>query len=822
MHLVHKYFAEIILPLPLERNFTYAITEAESEFIKPGFRVCVPFGSNKIYTGIVLRLHDKPPMSYNVKSIQSILDQSSTVTLNQLKFWKWISEYYMCSIGEVMSAALPSSFILKMESIISINNDFDINKIKLTDDQYLVIEALQFKNSLTIREIESILNKKNIFSILNPLINLNVLYNTQNLVEKYKPKLVRCVKLTSSYKSKKSQEKINTELSRSKKLKSIISTYLVLSNVQQIVKVSDIKENCSGTSAQIKNLIEKGYFEEYFVEIEKIIEQKNERLVNFQLTQDQNQALKKIEDVLSKKSVCLLHGVTSSGKTEIYIKKIEDVISLNNQVLFLVPEIALTSQLVNRLNLYFGSKVIVYHSRFSSNERIDIWKKVKSGSQSAQIIVGPRSSLFLPFKNLKLIIVDEEHEPSYKQTEPSPRYHARDAAIMLASFLGAKVILGSATPSVESYFNACKNKKYGYVSLNKRYKNIILPTIELVDLRDKFKRKRMKGHFSDLLILKINETLMAGKQIILFQNRRGYTPVLSCNSCGYIPKCINCDVSLTYHQNKKNLKCHYCGYNIDMCGQCIDCGSDDLDYKGFGTEQVQEEAKNLFPTANVARMDFDTTRGKYSFDKIIESFQKREIDILVGTQMLTKGLDFGNVKLVGVLNADQLINFPDFRSHERSFQLLLQVAGRSGRKGTRGHVIIQTFNTDQEILQQVSNNDYKSMFNDQSSQRILYKYPPHFKLIKVILKHSDFDKVKQGSEWLNIALKRVFGAKYVLGPESPSIPRVRGLYIKNFLLKIPNNFSLRKTKKSLLKLRSTFRSVRGFGSIRLIIDVDSY
>ena len=821
MLVFHKYFVDVILPLPLEHNFTYAVTEAESKFIQPGVRVCVPFGKNKIYTGIAYKLHNKAPTSYDCKSIHSILDSKPIVTLNQFRLWSWISEYYMCNIGDVMSASVPNAFLLKSETLISQNLGLKIELNSLSDDEYLVVEALKQQSVLRVEEIQSILNKKNVFSIINPLIESKILTTSQNLVQKFKPRLVRCVKFSKEFSDDNFLEKLEIKLTRAKKLRSIVFSFISLTNKQPVVKVSDLRTLSSSTSSQIRTLITKGIFEEFFIEVDRIGFDSNnsERIVN--LSHDQSTAFDHIKKELSNKSVCLFHGVTSSGKTEVYIKYIEEIISSGKQVLFLIPEIALTSQLVFRFKEVFGSKVIVYHSRFNPNERVEIWNKVIMDSDEARIVIGARSALLLPFKKLGLIIVDEEHEPSYKQFDPSPRYHARDTAIVLSNFFKAKTILGSATPSIESYFNANKKNKFGYVPLKKRYNDVMLPNIELIDLADKYKRKRMKGHFSDRLVCEIKNTLESGCQVILFQNRRGYSPVISCKTCGHTPQCSNCDVSLTYHQSKQQLRCHYCSYTISLNKNCSACGGYDLEYKGFGTEQIQEEVKKLFPNVTVERMDFDTTRGKFDYHNIIERFENKNIDILVGTQMLTKGLDFRHVKLVGVLNADQLINFPDFRSHERSFQLLQQVAGRSGRTDIRGLVLIQSFNPNHNILQQVSSNRYDAMFDEQLFQRKIYKYPPYLKLIKITLKHRDFNLVNEGSEWLKVSLANIFG-EYVLGPEYPSIPRVRNLYNKNILIKIPEEYSLKKTKKAILKLKQSFLSSKQFRPIRVIINVDNY
>lgn len=821
MSVVHQYFVDVILPLPLERNFTYAITKAESEFIKPGFRVTVPFGKNKIYTSIALKLHGEAPISYEVKSIHSILDNSPIVNPFQFKLWDWISDYYMCSLGEVMSAAIPSMFLLQSETLVVLVPNADFNNIQLTDDQYLILEALEQVSRLKIEDIRNILNKKNVFSILTPLIDAKILTTSQSLKEKYKPKLERCIRISDSFSGNDAMAKLEQELKRAKKLGAIVLGYFSLLSQKSQITVSDLKNQTDATASQIKTLIDKGVFEAYFIEVERIKFENSKDQKDITLSPDQSIALDAINKNLEKKSVCLFHGVTSSGKTEIYIKKIESVLRQGKQALFLVPEIALTSQLVFRLKQFFGSQVLVYHSRLSPNERLEIWQKVLNTSEKAVVVIGARSSLFLPFSNLGLIIVDEEHEPSYKQFDPSPRYHARDTSIVLANFFNAKIILGSATPSIESYYNSTIHKKYGYVSLNKRYNNVILPSIELVDLKDKYKRKRMKGHFSDRLIYEIQETLDLGYQAILFQNRRGYSPVVSCNTCGHVPQCSNCDVSLTYHQHSKQLRCHYCSYTIAIQPICMACGGVDINHKGFGTEQIQEEVQALFPSASIARMDFDTTRGKYGYDQIIERFEKKDIDILVGTQMLSKGLDFRYVKLVGVLNADQLINFPDFRSHERSFQLLQQVSGRAGRRDIRGQVLIQSFNPNHNVLQQVSTNDYHKMFEEQTYQRRVYKYPPYYRLIKITLKHKDYNRVNEGADWLKTALCQVF-KDHVLGPEFPAVPRIRNLFYKNILIKIPNEQSLKKTKLVINKIKNSFLSIKAFKSLRVVLNVDNY
>ena len=534
----------------------------------------------------------------------------------------------------------------------------------------------------------------------------------------------------------------------------------------------------------------------------------------------QQSAFEAIQENLIEKEVCLLHGVTSSGKTEIYTNLIEEYIAKGKQVLYLLPEIALTTQLVGRLRAYFGNKVAVFHSKYSNNERVEVWNQVLENSEKAQIVIGARSALFLPFQDLGFIIVDEEHEQTYKQVDPAPRYHARDAAIVLANLQKAKVLLGSATPSMETYYNA-KSGKYGFVEIFERYGNVLMPEIELVDLKDKYFRKKMVGHFSDVLIEEITNVLALGEQVILFQNRRGYSPLLECVTCGHVPQCQQCDVSLTYHKHKNQLRCHYCGYSIAKPTNCHACSSVDLTTKGFGTEQIQQELSELFPSHKIGRMDQDTTRGKFGFEKIIDSFKNREIDILVGTQMLGKGLDFDNVTLVGIMNADNMLYHPDFRAFERSFQMMTQVSGRSGRSEKQGKVIIQTYSPLHNTIQQVTKNDYVGMYNEQLYERQIYKYPPYFKLVKLTLKHRDFDKLKQGSMWLYQVMQQNLPMP-VLGPEEPPISRIRNEYIRTIMVKIPMNISVGNTKKTIQKMLNSFEAVPSYRSIRVILNVDFY
>lgn len=816
-----NHFIDVILAIPLENMFTYSITKAESKFLQIGMRVSVPFGKTKIHTGLVGAIHNNPPQIYDAKDIHQILDDKPIVTLKQLEFWQWISKYYMCTLGEVMRAALPNAFILESETLVSKNLKIEINPTDLKDDEFLVFDALHHQSILKIKEISKILDKKNVLPVIKRLMEKEVIVLQEEIYDKYKPKYVRYVKLQSGYTTEVGLHQLLNDLSRAQKQKQVVlNLFSIAAKTKKPVKVTELVAQSKASPAIVRALIDKGVLEEYHIQTDRVQYDGEDHEDTKTLNQYQTKALQQIQNTFKTQNVILLHGITSSGKTEVYVKRIESVLAEGKQVLYLLPEIALTTQLVTRLQNYFGEQVAVFHSKYSAHERVEVYKQVLGNSAKAKIILGARSSIFLPFYNLGLIIVDEEHEQSFKQFDPAPRYHARDAAIVLAHLHQAKTLLGSATPSLESYKNAVDNK-YGLVEINRRYNNVQLPDIELVDIADQHKRKRMKGHFSDRMIAEITEALDEGYQVILFQNRRGYSPIVECNTCGHSPQCPNCDVSLTYHQYRKQLRCHYCGYNNAMLQKCRACGTPNLDTKGFGTQQIETEAKILFPKAKVARMDLDTTRGKYGYEKIITALEQQEIDILVGTQMLTKGLDFRNVKLVGIMNADNLLNFPDFRAHERSFQLMLQVSGRAGRTKKRGKVLIQTFNPFHKILQQVSTNNYLEMFKEQLQERRNFKYPPYFRLIKVTLKHRDFNKVETASNWFAKSLRQVFKAN-VLGPEFPAVSRVRNQYLKNIIIKIPQAQSLGKTKQAIKKINNSFDAIAAFKGVRVILNVDNY
>ena len=812
------YFIDVILPIPIQKTFTYSVTKEEADFLQKGMRVAVSFGQSKMYSALVFNIHQTAPTLYEAKEIHQILDEKPIVNPIQLKHWEWIASYYMCSLGDVYRAAVPSAFLLESETIIYKNDSFSNTEL-LSDQEFLIYEALQRQPQLTLHEISEVLDKKKVFPVINQLIDKSVLYVKEEIYETYKPKLVKYIRLHKNYQSDASLQELLSKLARAKKQRDVVLTFFQLKTEKKPIKAKVLSEK-SGISPQIiKALVDKEIFEFYHIQTDRV-QFKGEENPLKNLNEYQVKALEEIETSFQDKDITLLHGVTSSGKTEVYTKLIEKVLAQGKQVLFLLPEIALTTQIIKRLQNYFGNQISVFHSKYSVNERVEVWNNVLNTKVKAQIILGARSTIFLPFSNLGLIVVDEEHEVSYKQFEPSPRYNARDAAIVLGKLHNAKVLLGSATPSIETKFNATQNK-YGLVNLNRRHGNVQMPKIELIDIKEKRRKKEMIGHFSDRLIQLMNGVLEEKRQIILFQNRRGFSPIVECTTCGNSPQCPNCDVSLTYHKDNNRLKCHYCHYQRAMPNSCGACGNASLDTKGFGTEQIELELKELFPNHSIGRMDSDTTRGKFGYQKIIEAFEAQEIDILVGTQMLSKGLDFDNVLLVGILSADTMLNYPDFRAHERAFQLMVQVSGRAGRSEKQGMVAIQTYNPYHQILQQVSTNSYEEMYAEQLQDRWQYHYPPYYRLIKITLKHRDYNKVNEGINWLAKALQNVFG-EHVLGPTAPAVSRVRNQYIKNLMIKIPPKQSLVKTKEQLQKIKITFESVKEFRPIRFIVDVDAY
>ncbi|TAI49116.1 replication restart helicase PriA [Flagellimonas allohymeniacidonis] len=815
---MHNYL-DVVLPIPLERFFTYRLEPEDVGRVQPGMRVAVPFGKSKIYTAIAMEVHDRAPQAYDAKPIYQILDDTPIIGKIQLKHWQWIGEYYMCTLGEVVRAALPSAFLLESETLILPNKEAEVDELELKDDEFLVYEALRYQSALKIEEISAIVDKKYVIRLVNRLVQKGIVLQKEELYEQYKPKWVTFIKLAADYQEEHNLEELLKELSRApKQIKVLLALFQMRGRTNKPIRLKDLCNESGASRAVVKALVKKSILEEYQLRIDRVQFEGEVTKPNIILNDHQKQALGKIQDSFQEGKVTLLHGVTSSGKTEVYFKLIEDMLAQGKSTLYLVPEIALTSQLIGRLQDHFGDKVAVYHSKYSIHERAEVWNNVLAASKKAQIVIGARSSLFLPFQKLGLVLIDEEHENSFKQFDPAPRYHARDAAIVLASMHKANCLLGSATPSIESVENA-KKGKYGYALINHRFGDVMMPDIALVDIKEATRRKRMKGHFSETLHDAIVEALSEGEQIILFQNRRGFAPIVECTTCGHVPQCPNCDVSLTYHQFRNEMRCHYCGYHMAMQLSCLACGNATLDTKGFGTEQIEKELHQLFPETKVGRMDLDTTRGKYAYEKLITSFEQQELDILVGTQMVAKGLDFRNVSLVGILNADTLLNFPDYRAHERTFQLLTQVAGRAGRTQKRGKVLIQSYNPYHQILQQVTTYDFEKMFEQQYYEREQFKYPPVVRIIKITLKDKDFNKLNEAAQWFAQSLRNVLG-QTVLGPEYPPVSRIRRDYLKNILVKISRDQPLAPTKNSIKRIEKSFNAISKYKSVRLVYNVD--
>ena len=690
------YFVDVILPLSLSKLYTYRINEQEAHFLKKGMRIAVPFGKTKVYTAIAYEIHTNEP-AYETKDIAYILDETPIVTERQLALWQWIAQYYMCTLGEVMKAALPTAFILESETIIEIDEK-EMDCQLFSDDEWQVYEALHYKTALTGSEVSRIIPKKKTLKVLKSLVEKGAARVSEKIFEKYVPKLIKYVRLAPAYQTEAGLKEALAILGRAQKQKQLIMAYFTHINKEKTPLKAEMLIEIAKVSAPIlKAVVEKGIFEEYYLQKDRVSFADDETSTERKLTTAQQTTLASLKQQFTEKKTVLLQGVPASGKTELYISLIKECLEKGQQALYLLPEIGLTVHLINRLKKHFGQHLSVYHSKYSTNERVEVWNNVLHNHPKAQVVVGVRSSVYLPFQNLGLVVIDEEHDSSYRQFDPAPRLQARDTAIMLSSSFGAHTLLGSATPSVESMYNV-KQQKYGFAYLGERYANYMPPLIEIIDLKDKQHRKQMTGHFSDALIKAIQQTLSEGRQVLLYQNRRGYAPIVQCTHCGTVPQCPHCDVSLTFHQGSQQLRCHYCGYSIPMYKTCVACGSIDLKTKGVGTEQISKELSELFPNARIDRMDQDTTNGKYGYEKILSDFEQQETQILVGTQMITKGLDFTNVGLVGVMNADAAIHSPDYRAYERSFQLLMQVSGRAGRSAQQGRVLIQTYNPQQPVL----------------------------------------------------------------------------------------------------------------------------
>lgn len=814
-------YVTVILPLALPKLYTYSVPESMVSSMQPGIRIEVPL-KNKLYSAIVYRTHEAMEVPYKPKPVVSIIDEVPVVTAMQLQFWTWMADYYCCTIGEVMHVALPSGLKLESETKVIYNGDpEELDVLELSDEEYLIAEAISIQQELTIAEIQDILNKKSIFPVLRSLMDKGVVAIKEELIEKFKPKLINYISLCEPYLSDSSLlAGAFDKVAKSEKQTRLLLAYVQLSKNSQLLQpASEVCTLAAVDSVTIKALEKKGIFTVEKKAISRISTQEmHENIQEHKLSDSQLEVLADIEYLFKEQKPVLLHGVTGSGKTHIYTELIQKVLQQSGQTLYMLPEIALTTHMVERLRKALGEEILVYHSRLSNNERVEIWNAVMLG---AKVVIGARSSLFLPFNNLNLIIVDEEHDPSYKQNDPNPRYNARDAAIYLANKNKSNIILGSATPSLESYANA-KAQKYGLVEITARHGASILPKIHLVDLREEYKDKSFSGIFSKAMLTAIENALSQKEQVLLFQNRRGYAPVIECQLCGWEAECVNCDVRLTKHKYNNELRCHYCGTRSKLPEMCPACGNSELLELGLGTEKIEEELKDIFPTASISRMDYDTARTKSALESIILDFENKKTDILVGTQMITKGLDFDNISLVGVLNADSLLKHPDLRANERAFQLLTQVAGRAGRRQKQGDVIIQTFNPSHPIITETMHSLYDRFFIRESAERKMFRYPPYFRMIQISFLHKNAEVVAGAAAEYALLIKKHLGER-VLGPAIPSIARLRGQYINTITVKMEKEHQLvSKIKKLLLYTSDTIRNIKTYKYVRINIDVDPY
>jgi len=812
------YYIDVILPLNLWNSFTYEVSPKEFEFLQKGMRVAVEFGKQRIQTAIVFKKHHQKPLHYDTKPVLHIIDNQPIVTDAQWKLFQFVSAYYLTPLGMVIKAALPSSFMLESETYLILNKGEHLETADLNDEEFMIVEALQLQKMVPVKALQDLLGKKNVFHLVNSLMKKGWVRSMQEVKEKYKPKTETYIQLSHQWQGDKLNDLFASLSKNAEKQRQILLQFFSLQRQGRPVLKKQLLAKSGAGLSSLKSLISKGIFYETQTTIDRInFETASEQIKA--LSDNQQLALEEIQQKFLQQKPVLLHGVTSSGKTEIYIHLIRQVINRGQQVLFLVPEIALTTQLVQRLTKIFGNDISVYHSKYSQQERREVWMNVLHGQKAAKIVLAARSGIFLPFRNLGLIIVDEEHETSYKQKQPAPRYQARDMAVVLHKIHDADVLLGSATPGIETYSNT-QRKRYELVALQERFGGVQLPDIEIVDLKEALRKKRTKGNFSDAVLMAIDQTLQKKKQVIVFQNRRGYAPVAQCEDCGHVIECPHCDVSLTLHKHQHKLKCHYCGYQLPAPVLCPVCGNPSISYKGIGTEQIQNDLQIFFENAIVDRLDSDTTRGKNSFAAILSKFQNLETDILVGTQMLVKGLDFANVGLVVVMNADQLLFYPDFRADERSFQMLMQVAGRAGRKKEQGKVMIQTFNPDHPVLKMVLAADYQKLYAEQIKQRHELFYPPYSKMINFRLKDRNLQKCMDAAEWLYKSFSNSF--EHVLGPSDALIPRIKDRYIKEVLIKLEPGKMLPDQKRRILKILNTFHNIPYFKSVQVVVDVDPY
>lgn len=808
-------FVDVILPLNLSGTLTYGVPLKWQGSVQPGMRVEVNLGRNKLYSAIVLQVHNNKPEAYTVKPVRNIIDDQPVVTTNQLKFWQWVAKYYLCSLGDVMNAALPAHLKLMSESLLIWNELLQEPPLNLSDDAFIIAEALHVRKRLTIDEVRQLLEGKNTSRAINELLEREVAIVTELLEERYKAKTERYVFLDKMYEDEALLNDIFRQLEKKPKQLALLMCFFQMRQQDGAVQATDLLKKAKATTTQLNSLIEQGVLRIELLAVDRLAISNTQQQHEVSLSDEQQQALEEIKTGWQKHSVTLLHGVTGSGKTMLYISLIKEALTTGKTALLLLPEIALTTQIVSRLRAYFGDELGVYHSRFSDNERVEIWKKVRDGKY--KVVLGARSALWLPFADLQYVIIDEEHETSYKQYEPAPRFHARDAGIYLAALHGAKVLLGSATPSLESSYNA-QTGKYNYVALKGRYRSVAMPEVEVVPA------KNIQAALSPLLTTNlleaITQTLADGKQVILFQNKRGYAPFLICGVCGWVPSCKNCDVSLTYHKSTDKLHCHYCGTRSAPIKHCPSCNSPHITSKSFGTEKIEEELQRIFPKVKTARMDLDSVRGKNKQAQLNDDFTRGKIDILVGTQMVVKGLDFEHVGLVGIISADSLLSYPDFRVNERAFQLMEQVSGRAGRLDGKGKVMIQAYNLKHPVLNWVKEHDYRSFYHAESGARQTFGYPPFFRMIKLTCRHRDDAKAAKG---IGLLAEQLAGIKDIVlqGPAPALIPRVRNYYLHEIWLKVPRDATFTQQVKEWIQLAIAYvMQQRGNSTLQIIADVD--
>lgn len=830
---MHTFFVDVILPLPLEARFTYRVPQVMNGRIAFGMRVIVPFGNSKLYAAIVERVHEEAPKQFSVKYVLDVIDDRPVISEAQYRLWQWMAEYYMCTIGEVMAASLPSALRLASETKVKIHPEFDGDVSVLTPYELNVVELLIHRETMTVAEVGKTLQVAKVMPIIKSLVDKRAVITDEEIRNPYKPKKETVISLVPPYNQEPAfmelLDKLNAKPSTAQQADTLLAFMMQTRegnryHFDAAVPKSKLAKAENVSPSSLQTLIKKGILKSEERVVSRLVDVTMDSAVEVSLSEPQEHAYQEIKQRFEQFPVTLLHGVTGSGKTEIYIKLIDEVLKQGKQVLYLLPEIALTSQIVNRLRKYFGDRVGVYHSRFNEYERVEIWNRVLSGGEyedtsKYQLILGARSALLLPYKDLGLVIVDEEHDSSYKQIDPAPRYHARDTAVMLAQIHGAKTLLGTATPSLESYFNV-QLHKFGLVELMQRYADSKLPDIYTVNMSLATKRKEVEGLFSHFLIEQMAMALERKEQIILFQNRRGYAVRMICHTCESMPKCQYCDVTLTYHKKTNLLKCHYCGYAIEVPRECPTCHSTDIEMKGFGTEQVEDTLATIFPEARIARMDLDTTRSKNAYQQIITDFEQHKTDILVGTQMVTKGLDFDRVSVVGILNADALISFPDFRAFERAFQLLSQVSGRAGRREVPGKVVIQTFQPNHPALRYVESNDFMAMYTSQIEERKRFRLPPITRMVKVTLKHPEEQTVLAAAVQLQSLLREVFAGN-VMGPAAPLVSRIQNYFLQDFWIKMNRDHTLMAKKQHLSEVIRQFKQIPMFKKVRVVVNVDA-